>query len=177
MDVPQAERRLHDLRVEEWSDLGLGALTISLSLVATHAAPALALPLFLGGVAVVILGGRAFFRRWDLCEHLLLDPAAYEIPEVSSLAECAASLRTRAFLAGSIRTLLAPPRRARVELVADELAALAGQLEDESLRFDPLSAVRCKRLLTDVVESPLLNSLVSPDGLPATIRSISHGFD
>ena len=93
------------------------------------------------------------------------------------MAERAASFRTRAFLACSIRALLTPPRRPRVELVADELTALAEQLEDESLRFDPLRAVHCKRLLTDVVESPLLNSRVSPDGLPAAIRSISRGFD
>ena len=175
-----ARRELHELRLEEWSDLALGALAITAALVATHTAPTLALPLFIGGLVVALRGGRAFFRRWDLCQRLLLDPAAYEIPEISAQAERAARLDNRAILARSIRSMLAtapPYRSSRVDLVADELAALAEQLDDETLVLAPICAVRCQRLLTDGTESPLLNSFMPADGLQIAIKRIRAGFE
>jgi hypothetical protein len=178
-DVSQAERQLHDLRVQEWGDLGLGGVAIALSLVATQLAHALVLPLFIGGIVVVILGGRASVRRWDLCERLVTDPGAYVISEIGARAETAANPAGRAALAASVRKMLAPApefRRQRVQLVAGELAKLADELEDEHLALDPLCAVRCKRLLTDPVESPLLNSFVPADGLRVAIVVIRHGF-
>jgi hypothetical protein len=180
VDIREAERDLHDLRVEEWSDLALACIAISLSLVATQAAPTLALPLFLGGVVVAILGGRAFFRRWDLCERLVLDPDAFAIPEVHARAEAAASPANRALLARSARALLEVPppcRSARAASVAAELAALADELDDEALRLDPLCAVRCKRLLTDAGESPLLNPALPADGLRIALKLIRAGFE
>jgi hypothetical protein len=180
LDTREAKRQLHELRTEEWSDLALGGLAIVAALVATQAAPSLALPLFIGGVVVVIRAGRAFFRRWDLCERLLLDPDAYEIPEINARAVHLARLESRAILARSIRSMLAaapPYRRSRVELVADELAALAEELDDETLVLEPICAVRCQRLLTDGAESPLLNSLVPADGLRIAIKGIRAGFE
>jgi hypothetical protein len=180
LGTADARRELHDLRVTEWCDLGLAAVAIGLSLIATEVAPRLALPLFLGGVSVLALAGRAFFRRWDLCERLLLDPDAYVIAEIHEQAEQVASLEHRAILARSIRAMLAaaaPYRRARVDLVSDQLAALADELEDETLRLDPLCAVRCRRLVTDAEQSPLLNSAVPGDGLRIAIRLIRSGFE
>jgi len=180
LDIAEAEHELHDLRVQEWSDLSLAALAIGLSLVATQVAPEWALPFFLGGLVVAILGGRAFFQRWDLCEQLWVEPAAYAIPEVSARAEAVARPSSREALALAIKMMLAPDppfRRTRVQLVADELAGLAKELVDPRLRLDPLCAVRCKRLVTDTVDSPLLNSSLPADGLRVAIVVIRQGFE
>ena len=64
--VDNAAARLRELRHEEWGNLGLAALAFGLAIVATQVRPSLALPLFLGGVAVWFLGVRALWRRWDL---------------------------------------------------------------------------------------------------------------
>jgi len=176
----EARRELHELRVEEWGDLGLAAITIALSLVATQAAPKLALPLFIGGVFAMIIGCRALVRRWDLFDSLLLDSDNYAIPEVRARAEETASPENRARLARSIRALLDAPARyrsARVALVADELDALADELDDAALRLDPLCAVRCRHLVTNAVESPLLSSAVPEDGLRIAITVIRSGFE
>jgi hypothetical protein len=180
LDIRETEQKLHDLRVEEWSDLALGGLAMGLSLVASHAAPAFTLPLFFGGLVVTILAGRAFFRRWDLCDRLLLDPSAYAIPEVQARAKETAGDESRAILARSIRSLLAqqpPYQPARVQLVEEELATLAEELGDGSLSLDPICAVRCKRLLGDAIASPLLNTDVPADGLRIAITSIRAGFE
>ena len=179
-DITKTEQDLHDLRVREWGDLSLAALAIAASLVATQVAPHWALPFFFGGLVVAILGCQALVRRWDLCERLAAEPAAYVIPEVSARAGAVATPAGRAELARTIRMMLSPDpplRRARVQLVADDLAHLADELEDNRLTLDPLSAVRCKRLVTDTVESPLLNSHLPADGLRVAIIVIRHGFE
>jgi hypothetical protein len=178
--IRRAQQELHDLRVEEWSDLGLAGLAIALSLVASVVASPLAIPLFLGGFVVGVLGMRASVRRWDLCDRLMLDSAAYEISEVKERAERLARPATREVLARSARALLAsrlPFTTARVAPVADELKALAAELEDGTLALDPECAVRCRRLLTDPATSPLLNPAVPADGLRIAIRHIRAGFE
>jgi hypothetical protein len=175
-----ARRELHELRVEEWSDLLIGGLAMALSLGATQVAPAFALPFFVGGVLVLGLGVRATYRRWDLRERLLLDPGAYDIEEVHVRAEELARLAERRRLAFSIRALLSddgPYRRTNVELVAPELAELARELEDEDLALEPICAVRCRQLLTDGVESALLNPAQPSDGLRIAVARIRAGFE
>ena len=61
--VDDAAAHLRELRNEEWAEFALAALALGLSLAATQVRPALALPLFLGGVVVGVLGTRAFWRR------------------------------------------------------------------------------------------------------------------
>jgi hypothetical protein len=51
---------------------------MALSVGVTWVAPALAVPLLLGGMAVLGLAVRSVYRRWDLGERLLLDPDAYD---------------------------------------------------------------------------------------------------
>jgi hypothetical protein len=180
LDIREAKRELHDLRVEEWSDLGLAAVAIVVSLVATEFAQTLTLPFFVGGLVVAIAGGRAFFRRWDLCQQLLLDPSAYEISEIHDQAEHLATVEERRRMARSIRSILADPgiyRASRVELVAQELTELADELEDELLVLEPICAVRCRRLLSAGVESPLLDPAVPADGLRIAIVQIRAGFE
>jgi membrane protein implicated in regulation of membrane protease activity len=179
LGTPNERQQLRELRVEEWSGLGLAALAIVASLAATQAAPGLALPLFLGGLAVLVLSGRAFVRRWDLSERLLLDPGAYEIAEIGRRAEQLAGLEERRRLAGAIRSLLADPggpRRPRVELVSRELAELADELEDENLALDPICAARCRWLLRDC-GSPLLEPAMPSDGLRIAIVRVRAGFE
>jgi hypothetical protein len=60
----------------------------------------------------------------------------------------------------------------RILAAADELAALVSELEDGSLALDPVAAVECKRLVRDVVESALLNSMFAPEDLRWRVRRI-----
>ena len=93
--IEEASSRLRELRQEEWQDLGLGALSIALALAATQVRPALAMPLFLGGVVVAVRGMRALWRRWDLVERLAGERDAYVIPEVLAYAAREATVDRR----------------------------------------------------------------------------------
>ena len=177
--VDDAEARLRELRVEERGDLVLAALALGSSVVATQFVPELALPLFLGGLVVGALGMRALWRRWELVERLSGDRDAYVISEVLAHASREAAMERRASFAALIRTRMQrsePDGEARVRLAADELEALASELEDPNLAFDPAAAVACLRLLTDFVGSPLLNSEKPPEDLFSRVRQIRSGF-
>ena len=80
--------------------------------------------------------------------------------------------RRRTFAAMLRRDLREPGRAgdARLVAVAGDLEALASELDDETLALDPLAAVACARLLSDVPQSPLLN----PDAPVAELRSRIH---
>ena len=65
---------------------------------------------------------------------------------------------------------------ARVLAAADDLDALASQLDDEELELDPARAVACQRLLRDVFGSPLLNSALPPEDLRSQVVQIRSGF-
>ena len=180
--VKDAEHRLRELRQDEWTDLGLAALAMGLALVASFLHPALALPLFIGALASSALAGRAFFRRSELFDRLLLDRDAYAIPEIRRRAQELASMESRRALAQAVRTRLtpAPPGCStppRVSAVAAELESLAGELDDETLSLDPDCAVRCHQLLNNYGDSPLLNHLLSEQDLEIWIRRIRCGFD
>jgi hypothetical protein len=179
LGIDGSRRELHELRVAEWADFGLAGVAMALSIAATEVAPAFSLPFFLGGVAVLVMAVRTVYRRWDLCESLLLDPDAYDIAEIQARAEQLASLAERRRLAHSIRALLSnpvPARRKSVELVAAELSELAVELDDEELVLEPICAVRCRRLLTDGAVSALLNPALPADGLRIAVARIRAGF-
>jgi hypothetical protein len=174
--VDDAAIRLRELRREEWGDLGLGALALGFSVVATQVHPSLALPLFIGGLVVGALGMRALWRRWDLVEQLAGDPDAYLITEVLEFASREATMEKRQALAALIRGRLTEPREVRVCAAADELEALVSELEDRDLALDPASAVVCMRLLSDIADSPLLNRALPPEDLASCVRRIRCGF-
>jgi len=71
--VEQTTARLRDLRHEEWEDLGLAAVALGLAVASTRIRPTLAVPLLVGGIAVGVLAMRAFWRRWELLDRLVLD--------------------------------------------------------------------------------------------------------
>jgi hypothetical protein len=168
-----------DLRHEEWEKLGLAGLALALSLVATEFDPELAVALFLGAMFMWALGVRAIWRRWDLVERLSGDRDAYAISEVLDLALREATMERRHTFAALVRAWLDRSETdvdERLRSVADELDALATELEDETLELDPASAVACLRLLTDVMESPLLNRHLPATDLRSRVRQIRAGF-
>jgi hypothetical protein len=178
--VDEAAQRLRDLRREEWEDILLAAFAVGLALAATALRPSLAMPLFLGGVCAAVLGVRALWRRWDLVERLAGERDAHTIAEVRSFAASHATLDRRRSYAALIRARLAPSAAASEPLAAaaaDELVALACELEDADLDLDPACAVACRRLLTDLVESPLLNPALPPEELRSHVRRIRAGFE
>jgi cation transport ATPase len=178
-DVEKATARLHELRRAEWEDLALAALAFAAALVATQFWRELAVPLFLGGLTVGALGIRALWGRWDVVDRLAGERDAYVIPEVLAYASREATMERRRSFAAIIRGF-APaaghPNEARLGVVAEELESLTCELEDEGLELDPVSAVDCFRLLSDLEGSPLLNPDVSAEELRASIRHIRRGF-
>jgi hypothetical protein len=177
--VDDASARLRDLRREEWGDLGLGALALALAIAATQVRPSLALPFFLGGLAVGALGVRALWRRWDLVERLSGEPDAYVIAEVRAVASREATIERRHVFAASIRAKLGHPGLdfgARARGARHELEELASELDDGELELDPVCAVACARLLNDSELSPLLNPALPPEELRSRVRQIRSGF-
>jgi hypothetical protein len=178
--VDDAAQRLRALRRQEREDLGLAALALSFAVVAAEVRPAFAAPLFIGGLAVGALGLRALWRRWDLVERLSGERDAYVIPEVFAHAAREAAIDRRQSFAAVIRSHLTQPglvTEPRVLAAADELEALACELDDSTLALDPAAAVACMRLLSDLGESPLLNQAMPPEDLRARVRQIRSGFD
>lgn len=179
MYARQVEEQSTELRELKRDELELTVLTVLCfaAALAAHGKPTLALPLLAAGIAGTALGVRAFWRRWDLIDRLLLDREAYAIADVRTQAARFAQLENRRSLATSIRWRLehasafAEPG-GRLLRVVPELRALA----DETLELDPMRAVECERLLTDGVTSPLVNPTKSVDEVFAWICRIRAGF-
>jgi hypothetical protein len=179
--INEAEHRLRELRQDEWSDLGLAALATGLALAASFLHPQLALPLFIGALASSVLAGRAFFRRLELSDRLLLDRDAYAITEIRRRGEDMASMKNRRALAQTVRARLTPvmgySRPPRVAAAADELVSLASELDDDRLSLEPPCAFRCHQLVDNYADSPLLNDLLPEQDLHVWIRQIRSGFE
>jgi hypothetical protein len=171
--VDDAATRLRTLRQVERGDLALAAFALGLAVAVTQLHPPLAAPLFVGGLAVGALGVRALWRRWDLVETLAGEPDAHVIPEVRAYATREATIERRRTFAALIRSELRQPH---IAAAADELAALASELEDDALGLDPVSAVSCMRLLSDVAGSPFLDPAARPEDLRSRVRQIRAGF-
>lgn len=178
--IEQAERRLHELRLDEWFELGLAVSAMGLALAASVLEPPFAVPLLIGTLASAVLAGRAFFRRLALSDRLLLDRDAHAIPEIRRRGEDMASMENRRALAQVVRAGLTPePGYSSSTQVAAtaELRALASELEDEGLSLDPVCAARCHQLMNNYAESPLLNSLLPDENIQVWIRRIHLGFE
>jgi hypothetical protein len=177
--LDDAAARLRELRHEEREDLGLALLALVLALVATQVRPVLAIPLFVGGLAVGMLGVRALWRRWDLVDRLAADRDAYVIDEVRTYAAREATPERRHGLAMAIRSMLDAPipvAGGRADVI-EELRSLAAELDDEGLELEPSYAIACQRLLHDPVDSPLLDPGRPPDELRDRVRHLRVGFN
>ena len=171
--VDDAAARLRALRREKREDFGLAALAVVLAVVAAAFLPELALPLLVGGLASEVLGLRALLRRWDLVERLSGEHDAYVIPEVLAYASHETEIERRQTFAAMIRSHLPQPGilgRTGVMAAADELEALACDLDDRRLALDPAAAVACMRLLTGIDGSPLFNSALPPEDLRSRVQ-------
>lgn len=175
--VDDAAARLRELRREEREDLGLGALAFALAVAASEIRPGLAMPLFLGGLAVGALGLRALWHRWDLVDRLAAERDASVIPEVRAYASRQATMERRHDFAASIRSALTQlDLSCHAATPVDELEALASELEDDKLAFEPACAVACTRLLGDTGANPFLNPAMRPEELRSRVRQIRAGF-
>ena len=177
--VDDASARLCELRREKREDLGLAMLALGLAVAATQVRPELAWPLFLGGIGVGALGVRALWRHWDLVERLACERDAYVIADVRDYASREATMDRRHGYAALIRSRLSRPGVAiesRLVASAEQLEALATELDDQQLAFDPACAVACMRLLSDLAGSPLLNPERPPEELRSRVRQIRSGF-
>ncbi len=177
--VDDAAAHLRALRRERREDFGLAALATVLAIAAAAYRPELALPLLAGGLAIGVLGVRAVFRHWDLVERLSGERDAYVIPEVLACASHEADVERRQTFAAMIRSHLLQPGLVgtpRVMAAADELEALARDLDDRGLVLDPAAAVACMRLLTGIDASPLFNSALPPEDLRSRVYQIRSGF-
>jgi hypothetical protein len=177
--VDDAAARLRELRREELEHLALGAVALMMAVAATQLRPALALPIFIGGLAVGARGIRALYRRWTLVERLSGERDAYVLAEVYYYAARETTMGRRRSLAALIRGRLVDQGLGidpRVELAVEELQLLAAELEDDELELDAACAVACLRLFDDLEGSPLLNSRWPPDELRSRVRQIRAGF-
>ena len=60
---------------------------------------------------------------------------------------------------------------------ADDLEALIRDLDDHELVLDPPAAVACARLLSDPMNSPLLDATAPAEDVRSRVRQIRSGFD
>ena len=174
--VQDADRRLHDLRREEWEDGAVAAGAFALAIAASAVRPAFALPLFIGGRFVIGRAVLAGWRRWDLLDRLLVEPDAYAIPEVRCRAEQEASMVNRRGLSRAIRWRLDHSEDPRIVANAEQLAGLAEELADPLLELEPACAAACSRLLTDPEGSPLMNAALPAEDVRSRLVQIRSGF-
>jgi hypothetical protein len=177
--LEDAETRLVELHHDEVQRMALSVVTLGGSLAATVVYEPLVLPLFLGGLALGVLGMGAIWRHWDLLDRLADDGDAYTIPAVQAYAARDARMDRRQCNAAHIRSWLAGPvlaGDARIVDYADALEELARELDDDGLELDPACAIACRRLLTDPQVSPLLNEALPADDLGSWIVRIRRGF-
>ena len=161
----------------------LGAAAGVTALPALVLSPSAALALVAGGVFECAVALEAVHARRQLIARLALQPAAYELPEVAAYGTRAAEPSQRARLAAWIFEIIAEARSPhslylgdRVDLVAQDLRALAHELVSPVRSVAPESAVACRRLLTRMTESPLYNPGLPLEDLHLALHSIRAGI-
>jgi hypothetical protein len=175
--VEAADRRLHDLRREEWEDGAVAIVAFALAIAASATRPTLALPLFFGGAFVAGRAVLASWRRCDLLERLAVERDAYAIAEVRGLAEQEATMVNRRRLNRAICWRLELEDNPRVVANADQLACLAEELVDPLLELDPACAVACSRLLLDQgTGGSQIESALPAEDIRSRIVQIRSGF-
>jgi hypothetical protein len=177
--LEEAETQLIGVRNDEAQRIALSAVALGASLAATVVYEPLVIPLFVGGLAMVVLGIGAIWRHWDLLDRLADDRDAYGIPAVRAYAARDARMNRRLGHAALIRSWVYQPdlpAGARIVEFAADLEELAQELEDVDLELDPACALACRRLVSDPTVSPLLNHALPRDDVGSAIVRIRAGF-
>lgn len=157
-EVESLGSRLRALQEQAIGRLALAALAFGAALAASQLRRDLAIPLFLGGLALAILGCRDFVRRECLLDAAAPDRDAFALTAVRRHAARLATMERRRDDAASIRRLLRARELAvadRIEPNREELERLASELERDDLSFDPACAVLLDHLLLRPEESAL----------------------
>jgi len=180
MDARGVERQrdeLRELRTRIVGGLLLAPGAFAGALVATHLAPQLAVPLFVGASFVALRAMVAYVRRQLLIEDLALDSEALAIEDVRRFALRAASPKSRAVLATSIRRMLeaSDGRVTGVEASRAELEELADALDDGRLALELTEAARLHKLASEGWP-PLYDPGASSVAARARLRHILSGF-
>ena len=175
--VERQRDELRGLRTRVVEGLVLGPTVFAGALVASHVYAPLAVPLFVGASFVAVRAMIAFVRRQLLIEDLALDSEALAIDDVRRFALRAASPKSRAALAQSIRRMLeaSDGRVKGVEASRAELEELADALEDERLELELTEAVRLHKLDSEGW-LPFYEPGASSVDARARLRHILNGF-
>lgn len=160
----------------------LAAGTSVLAVLAAVFWPALVVPFACGIAAEAALGAVSLAARRNRISRLALEPAAYVLPDVERfgrrLAEPGYCVRLAAWISEILTEAYVPGNlylADRVALFRRELDALARELAGP-VRIQPSSAVACRRLLSDMVESPLYNPRLPTEDLGLALERIRAGI-
>ncbi len=181
-DLEDARERLRAARRRVTERAALAALAGLGAAAALAVTPALAAALAVGAAVEAVLCAGGVLRRRELIARLALDAHAYVLEEVARYGRNTVAERER--LAAWLREIVSDGRRPgslyvpeRVARYACELEALAGALGAPGAAVLPPSAVACRRLLTNAVESPLYNPRLPSDELAAALSRIGAGIE
>jgi len=170
-DVELLERRLQDLNERTVGELALAGVAFGLALAASQLRKDLAIPLFVGAVALTACGLVAFVRKRLLVEDAAVDRDAYGLEPVQRYAQWMARTDQRRAHAAHVRRLLglagefAP---ARVRASRAELEQLVKELERDDRALDPACAVTLEHLLRD--------ASIPSDEFRSRVRQVLDGF-
>lgn len=183
-DIEQAasELRLGRRRAIERLIVTLAAAT---SAAATSTfSPRVAMALAAGAAVEGILAVSTVLYRRDLIARLALHPAAYALPEVERFGMRYARPQERARLAAWLDDIVVEARLPgsiyladRVDAHAAELKLLARDFGRPVARVQPTSAVACRQLLAQAVDSPLYNPRVPVEDLLRAVAQIRSGIE
>jgi hypothetical protein len=172
--IDEATSELRDFRVDELGAIALGPPALVLSVVATQIQPALALPLFAGGLYLMARAVIAEVRRYNLVDRLSRDRDAYAIPEVAARGRRAAAMQNRRRMASSIRH--AVTISSRLAPCAGVLESLAADLERDDLELDPVLAVDCQELVNEGIATTTAGADGGLAEVVWRVRHICSGF-
>jgi hypothetical protein len=178
-EVERLGRQLRTLQEQAIGRLALAALAFGGALTATQLRRDLAIPLFLGGLVLAMLGCRDFVRRECMLEEAAPDRDAFALPPVRRHAARLATMERRRDDAASIRRLLRNPELPladRIEPNRQDFERLAEELERDDLSFDPACAVLLDHLLLRPDVSPLFAAGRGPVDVHSSLVQIEAGL-
>lgn len=143
-------------------------------------------PLLIGAATAIGLAGMYRSDRRRLLVRLVAQGDAYSIEEVRMLAARLLTARERQRLAialrGAVESLLPGAQSslmvnpARVDMVAERLAAIADAIADLGVVISAQAAALCRQLLHEPMSSPLCNPRIPEPELPRVLDLVERGL-